>query len=737
MAEKQQVIPEESSKLGTFGGVFTPSILTILGVIMYLRFGWVVGNAGLLGTLLIVTLSVLITFLTSLSIASIATDQKVRIGGAYYMISRSLGIEAGGAIGIPLYFALAFSVALYTVGFAESVVNVFPMLSERWVGVITTIAVAALALISAKAAIKAQYVIMAAIAISLVSLVFGSPIEPSNVEMWGASSSKSEPFWVVFAVFFPAVTGIMAGVNMSGDLKNPSKSIPRGTFYAIGTGYLIYMALPVILAGRADAVTLIEDPLVMRRMAFWGDAILLGVWGATLSSAVGSILGGPRVMQALARDGILPRWMSILGRGSGNDDTPRIGTLLTLGIVLVTVWFGNLNLIAPVLTMFFLTTYAVLNMAAGIEQFLGSPSFRPEFEVHWFWSLLGAVGCIGVMFLINIQATLVALGVVLVIFLYLEQRELESVWGDLRRGFWMSVARGGLMRIPDKMDPKSWRPNPLVLSGSPTKRWHLVEFANELTHDRGILSVASILTDQNLSTQRIQEMQESKREFLSDRGVQALVKIISAGNLYDGVSHLVQSYGLGPLVPNTVIVGATNREEVKKPYFEMVRSIYEQQRNLVILRENLPGEAIFGEKQVIHLWWGGLKGNGGLMLILAYLLRSGVGWHQAEVHLKMVIQDESARDAARQNLEEITDEIRIGAEVDIYIQKDRKFRDIFQEASREADLVLMGMAPPGDDFPEYYEDMMDRTQGMPTTVHVLAAEEISFGEVLIQRDSMK
>ncbi|HAW80594.1 MAG TPA: Na-K-Cl cotransporter, partial [Balneola sp.] len=183
----EKVIESSKDGLGTFGGVFTPSILTILGVIMYLRFGWVVGNVGLIGTLIIVTLSTAITFLTALSIASIATDQRVRGGGAYYMISRSLGIESGGAIGIPLYIAQALSVALYTVGFAESVVQVFPILNFKLVGIITTILVTVLALVSAKTAIRAQYFIMFGIAISLLSLIFGKPIEPTEIELWGAS----------------------------------------------------------------------------------------------------------------------------------------------------------------------------------------------------------------------------------------------------------------------------------------------------------------------------------------------------------------------------------------------------------------------------------------------------------------------------------------------------------------------------------------------------------------------
>lgn len=209
---------------------------------MYLRFGWVVGNVGLLGSLIIVTLATSITFLTSLSLAVIATDQRVKIGGAYYMISRSLGIESGGAVGISLYLAQALSVSMYTVGFAESIVNIFPQLNEKIIAVGAIFLVAGVALVSAKAASKVQYFILTAIGISLVSLVFGSPIEQTQVEMWGASSENSVPFWVVFAVFFPAVTGIDVGVNMSGDLKDPGKSIPKGTFMAVTVGYIIYTA---------------------------------------------------------------------------------------------------------------------------------------------------------------------------------------------------------------------------------------------------------------------------------------------------------------------------------------------------------------------------------------------------------------------------------------------------------------------------------------------------------------
>ncbi len=315
--------------LGTFGGVFTPSILTILGVIMYLRFGWVVGNAGLRNTMIIVTIATGITLLTGLSIAQISTDQEIRTGGAYYMVSRSLGSEIGGAIGIPLYLASALSVSLYTLGFAESVHAVAPSVPIRPLALATTVVVTVLALVSARTAIRAQYIIMAVIVLSLVSFFLGTGVVTAPTipgRFGGAASFDPEPFWVVFAVFFPAVTGIMAGVNMSGDLAEPRKSIPRGTLAAIGVSYVLYMIIPVVLDRRADSASLVDDPLIMRQLSFWGPAILLGVWGATLSSALGSILGAPRILQALARDGVLPGPMRRFGRGPDLTTSRRLGT---------------------------------------------------------------------------------------------------------------------------------------------------------------------------------------------------------------------------------------------------------------------------------------------------------------------------------------------------------------------------------------------------------------------------
>ncbi|GAB5409845.1 MAG: Na-K-Cl cotransporter [Balneolaceae bacterium] len=737
----EHTIEAKEGGLGTFGGVYTPSILTILGVIMYLRFGWVVGNVGLIGSLIIVTIATSITFLTSLSVAAIATDQQVRIGGAYYMISRALGIESGGAIGIPLYIALALSVALYVVGFAESVVGVFPNLSLQWVGLLTTVLVTSLALISAKAAIRAQYFIMLAIAISLVSLVLGSPIEPSVTEdVASAANNSKESFWVVFAVFFPAVTGIMAGVNMSGDLKNPTKSIPFGTFAAIGTGYVIYIGLVVILSLRATPYDLISDPLIMRKMAFWGDAILLGVWGATLSSAVGSILGGPRVLQALAKDKILPAWLSWLGKGSGQDEEPRRGTLFTMGFALIAVWFGDLNLIAPILSMFFLTTYGVINLAAGIEKLLDSPSYRPTFKVHWSISLLGALGCFAVMFLINLTATLIALIFVGLIFFWLERRELTSVWGNVKNGLLMAVVREVLLKINDDFEPKTWRPRPLVLSGSPKKRWHLIDFANSLTHNRGILVVATVLKSEIVDHQRLERMESDLGSFLKKRAIEALVKVVSSNNPFRGSVRLVEAYGLGKLVPNTIVLGGSGNPDIRKDYCDMIRSFYDMKRNVILIHggeeEEKGSKIVPNKRRRIDLWWGGFKGNGGLMMILVYMLQNSITWKNAEIHLKIIVEFEDAEDEIRNNMLAIVDQIRFDAEIDIIVSNGKAFPEIFKKTSKDADLIFLGMAIPGEDFTTYYEKMLLQTQDMPTTVFVLAGQDISFGEVLIPQDTM-
>ncbi len=695
---------------------------------MYLRFGWVVGNVGLIGTLIIVTLSTSITFLTALSIAAIATNAPVKTGGAYYMISRSLGLEIGGAVGIPLYLAQTFSIALYIIGFSESLVIIFPFLNIKLIGIITTLILGAISLFSTKAAIRLQFIILGVIALSLFSLLLGKPLTEVQSNIWNINTGNTAEFWKVFAVFFPAVTGIMAGVNMSGDLKNPSKSIPRGTFLAVGVGYLIYMTIPIFMALWVDSSTLKQDPMIMYKIAFWGGAILLGVWGATLSSAVGSMLGAPRVLQALTKDQVVPRQFSFLEKGSGSEQIPRWATIFTIILTLILVYLGNLNTIAPILTMFFLTTYGVLNVTAGIEKFVESPSFRPKFKVHWVFSLLGTIGCFSVMFLINPMVTIFAILFITIIYTWLRRRNLKATWGDVRSGMLLQIIRYALLRLEKEANPKSWRPNILVLSGSLSKRWHLIDFANGITQEKGLFTIATILSDKKVSQEKISSFEKQITDYLNNKKIRALVRVTRAEHIFQGAIQLVNSYGLGLLVPNTVLLGESKDLAHKKEYAQMINHFYISKRNVIIMQDFVSDD--FRNKKSVDIWWGGLKGNGGLMMILGYLMHNSPYWPNIKINIKMVAATNDAANIAQKNLAELLSGMRVNFSTKVLVSKGEIFWDILKKESSSSDLVMLGLKTPDKDFGDYFEKLKENTKDLNRKIFVLASQDIEFKDVL-------
>ena len=318
--------------------------------------------------------------------------------------------------------------------------------------------------------------------------------------------------------------------------------------------------------------------------------------------------------------------------------------------------------------------------------------------------------------------------VVLGIYLWLERRGLEAAFGDVRRGIWLALVRGGVLRVGTTDEPKNWRPHLLVLSGAPTQRWHLIDLAEAVSHSRGLITVASILPSGSRDMGQLTRLEGTIREYLARRGVEALVRLTSAPSPFEGAVQLVQTYGLGSLQPNTVLLGDSEREEVRNDYAEMIRSFHSMRRNVLILRESEEGG--FGRRRRIDVWWGGLEKNGGLMLILAYLLRTHVGWRDAEIRLKLVVPDEAAAAAARGNLDRLVGGLRIGAGPEVLVSQGRSFEQILRTSSADADLVFMGMAEPGDDFADYMERIQARTEGLPTTILVLAAQDVAFAEVL-------
>ncbi len=729
-------------QFGTFQGVFTPSILTILGVIMFLRFGWVLGNVGLPATLLIVTMASSITFLTGLSLSATATNMKVGGGGAYYLISRALGIEVGAAIGLPLFLAQALGIAFYITGFAEALLEVvdvtpwvealpFSLTPIRLVSIATLLVLSLLAILSADLALKTQLLILAAIAASLVSFFLGTPPAKTYITPDTVLPARLG-FWAVFAVFFPAVTGIEAGIAMSGDLKNPSKSLPIGTIAAVLVGYAVYMAIPVALDFFIpDTRALLVRPLIMADIARWSKLILVGVWAATLSSALGAILGAPRTLQALARDRVLPR---LIGRGSGPNNNPVLATLVSFAFALAAILLGDLNLIAPVLSMFFLTSYGLINLSAGLEGLIESPTWRPQFKFPWWGSLLGAAGCFATMLMIDTGATFVALFVAAGIYALMKRRQIRAHWGDVRQGLLMLLVRVAIRRLLRKpADERTWRPNVLVFSGSPQSRWHLIELAHALARGPAHLTLATLLPTDSWDADRLRSLRASIAEYLQKRDVEAMIKIHPVPDLLSGAESLMMAYGFGPLEPNTFVFGESQREEHLTGFVRLIHLAHRLNRNLVLVREG--GErGDLPEAPRIDIWWRGGAANIGLMLTLAHMLQQSPRWSRATLTLKRLIHDESERPEIEKFIAGYIAEQRLsmGGEV-INTQGHNPF-DLIRASSAGASMALMGLKHPDkeeshEDYLAYYRRITASTEGIPV-VWVLAAERVDFSQII-------
>lgn len=742
------VPPPHIKRFGWFSGVFTPSILTILGVIMYLRLGWATGQVGLAGVLAIVVLAHLITIATGLSVSSIATNRSVGPGGAYNIISRSLGASSGAAIGIPLFLAQALSVTFYIVGFTESLRRLFPDLSsvgfnilgifvnlEQCVGLLLLSLLAIVSAKSAELAIKAQYGILVVIGVSLVSLFLGGSENPPETITW-TSSGGGEGFSAVFAVFFPAVTGIMAGVGMSGDLRNPRRDLPIGSLSAIAVGFVVYLFLPIWLASQASPEELINDELIVWKLARYENLIYLGVWGATISSALGSILTAPRTLQALANDGLAP---AFLGRGSGPSNEPRVGLVVTFVLAGAGILMGDLNAIAPILTMFFLATYGLTNLACGLERWAASPGFRPAFSIPFWISLGGAAACFYVMSIIDLPAMVTALLFCGMIFVLTERRDLGTTYGDARHGIWAALVRSALLRLRRaEFHPANWRPNLIILGGNPEKRPWLLHFGNAIVQERGLVSYFALLRG------TVEERWEHRANLLNElestygeKLPNVFFRVDIVRDVYSGIISVAQSYGLGSFEANSIMLGWPNSPEGRSDYARMLRDLVRLDRSLFLVRYN--SERGLGDRKEIHIWWGGLKGNGGLMLLVSSLLRAHEKWRRAKVTLITVVENEEMRSVASARKKRIIEAARIDAIPRVILREGRSIQQVMKEVSGSADLAILGIGlpEPEQDAGAFFDRIDAMLEHMPTTLLVHSARTFEGEPVLFEAGEEK
>jgi amino acid transporter len=703
---------------GTFGGVFTPTLLTILGVILYLRLGWVVGNAGLLGAWLIITVSFLITLTTALSMSSITTNIRIGAGGAYAIISQSLGLEVGGSLGIPRYISQGLAVTMYIFGFREGWLSIFPQHSAFAIDIIVFIVIYGIAYKSADLAIRTQYFIMAVIVASLVVIViaayYGS-MQYATVDVlkWGTFPGTVEngfsgsDFWIVFAVFFPAATGIMAGANMSGELKDPRKSIPVGTLWAIGVSFVIYMVLAYWIARSASVEELLGNYNIMIDKSFFPPLVIAGVLGATFSSALASMVGSSRILYAMGAHGVLPasRW---LGQ-TDKTGQPRNAMLITGAMVFATMLLRELNAVAPLVTMFFLITYAMLNVVIIIEQNLGLISFRPLFSVPRWVPWVGLVTSVIAMFIINPTLSLVSVAVVIVVYGILTKRKLITPFEDVRSGLFVSFAEWAAKHTSmiTHRQERAWKPNLLIPTSDPRSLKGIFSFLKNVAYPKGSIKLLGIGTESEGSelTQQVNEMSQAFQK----RKVFSTWAVIRTGDFSEGVNLANQAYRGSFFKPNIVFLNMLDRKYYEHDFLKIV---HESTRlNLGIMVYSQHQKSGLGQRQEINVWIRNRSphwqiswdiGNLDLSILVAYKLKKN--W-DATIRLVTVVDDQEQEMQARKFMTELIDLARLPkTEISVHVG----IFDEFIKHAPNADLNIFGLVPEPDFV--FMEKMLEETR---------------------------
>jgi len=696
----------QSTKLGTFGGVFTPDVLTILGVIMFLRLGWVVGNAGLLGAIAIIVLAKSITICTGLSMSSITTNIKIGPGGAYSIISKSLGLEAGGSIGIPFYVSQSLSAALYIAGFTEGWRYLFPDHSAVVVSIAAWAILIFISYTSTIFAIRIQYIIMAIIALS-IGAFFLSPAEAAETKQL-IGNFESENFWGVFAIFFPAVTGIMAGANLSGDLKNPRKSIPFGTMSAIGVTLIVYIALATGFYFLAEPTELINNQMVMMDKAIWGPLVLIGLLAATFSSALGSMIGSPRILQALAEQNTIP--FSRFFRKKSNGNEPRNAVAFTGIFIITALMLGEFNSLATLITMFFLITYGILNAVVYIQQSMQIISFRPTFKIPRFVPLIGALGSLGIMFLINPVFSFIAFITIIALYIYLTRQGLQSNWGDLRGGMFLALAEQA-SRIAAKF-PKhfiTWKPDILIPIDNPKEWSGPLLFIKNITYPSGSIFAFSIQDEQIAETEKsLNDLMEP----LKDGKILLNSTVIEDHDFLHGVKLVIQTLQGGAFRPNTLFLtlGSNGRKDENIRFLVKIAS--EKDLGVLILRQH--PRVAFGMQNDINIWLRDKSPNWHLAILIALQLQ--INW-EGKINLVTVAKDESEELKLRDFLNKLGNQTRLPSLTEFHVLKS-SFSEALQNAPR-ADINIFGLSE------ELHFDMMRQSS------------ELSKASCLFVRDSGK
>uniref|UniRef100_A0A8B9LRB7 Solute carrier family 12 member 2 n=1 Tax=Astyanax mexicanus TaxID=7994 RepID=A0A8B9LRB7_ASTMX len=753
-AAKEAAEPKGVVKFGWVKGVLVRCMLNIWGVMLFIRMTWIVGQAGVVYSCIIVAMATVVTTITGCSTSAIATNGFVRGGsaclacGAYYLISRSLGPEFGGSIGLIFAFANAVAVAMYVVGFAETVVELLHgadlvMLDSvndvRIVGTITVLILLGISVAGMEWEAKAQIFLLVILISAIFNYFIGTFIPFESKEKYGffgydagimmenlGPDFRGETFFSVFSIFFPAATGILAGANISGDLADPQKAIPKGTLLAILITGLVYMGVAVSAAcivrdasGIEQNGTLSADLnnctgaacsfgydfssckpggsgqcayglhnnfQIMSVVSGFSPLITAGIFSATLSSALASLVSAPKVFQALCKDNIYPGIASF-GRGYGKNNEPLRGYLLTFGIGLAFILIAELNTIAPIISNFFLASYALINFSVFHASLANSPGWRPSFKYYNMWvSLAGAVLCCVVMFVINWWAALLTNVIVLSLYIYVSYKKPDVNWGSSTQALTYHQALTHSLQLCGVADHvKTFRPQCLVMTGAPNSRPALLNLVHAFTKNVGLMVCGHVrISSRRPNFKELNSDMVRYQRWLLNNNSKAFYTPVVAEDLRQGTQYLLQASGLGRLKPNTLVLGFKNdwmNSDMKETetYINLIHDAFDFQYGAVILRlrEGLDISHIQGQgakqslshviivcvcafldktsptmplnvadqklleasqqfqkkqgKGTVDVWW--LFDDGGLTLLIPYLIANKKKWKDCKIRV--------------------------------------------------------------------------------------------------------
>lgn len=680
-------------KFGTFHGVIRPTILTILGVMMYLREGWVVGNAGLGGAIVIILMCYVITGTTALSLSSITTNIRLGAGGIFTLATQSLGLEVGGSIGIPFYLAQALSVAMYLYGFMEGWVRIFPTHHPLLVVVGAFTVILTISYISTTFAFRVQLIVMSGVALALTSMLLGlhNTVELQKPVFVGEFPRGN--FWTLFAIFFPASTGIMVGASMSGNLKNPRKSIPLGTMIAWGVSLVVYLSLAIWYSLVATPVELQNNLTIAVDRAFWGPAVLIGILASCFTAALSSCVASPRTLQALGKHHIVPLASFF---GETHKEEPRNAILFTGLLVLLVILLGDLNAIAQVVTIFFLMTYFTVNIILVIEKQLNLLSFRPSFRLSRLVPFLGSLATLTAIVVVSPLLGLTCVLLSIGIYIYLDRRSLKNPYETLRSGLFISIANWASRKIatgPGGHNLRSWKPDILVPIERATQLSGDYRLLLAMAHPQGSIQVIGVRTDK--STRPLKGLEAIVRDFQLE-GVFATSAMIQAPDFITSLRTTASVMKSSFFRPTILFAHIDNRSQEE---LQAMIDIAEE-NHLGVVFQAKHRDTGMGRSRHVNLWvrdqspnWrlGFDLANIDLPLLIALMLMRN--W-QVRLRLICLVSDREWIEKAQNYLSDLMVLARMPKGYEILVEHDR-FTDFWEKAP-QADLNIFGLSNTAD-----------------------------------------